>query len=121
MRNAFMHAVASVLLTTSAAWAADDAAKPDQVTKVEQRMENFKKRIDGGKSNKSLTSEEAAKVDAEYGAIQKMIVDAKSDGKVTPAELQEIHKRQAAFSKEIFAEKHDTQGTQLSAKNAPKK
>lgn len=113
MRNQIIHACAAIILTTSAAWAADDTVKPDAVAKIDQRMVHFKERIDTGKANKSITGDEATRLTTEYDAMARMIADAKADGKVTRAELKAIQERQAAFGKTIYADKHNADGKQL--------
>jgi uncharacterized membrane protein YebE (DUF533 family) len=113
MDTKFISAIAAIFMATTTVWAASDVASPDKVAKVEQRMANFKKRIDSGKANQSLTPSEATKADAEYEGISKMIASAKADGKVSQEELNAIQERQNAFSKSIHAEKHDTEGKQL--------
>lgn len=116
MRFQLTSVLAAVLLTAAPVWAANHVAKPENVAKAEQRMDGFKKRIDAGKANKSLTPDEANKMDAEFLAIGKMLADAKADGHVTSDELKAINQRQATFGKLIYQEKHDTEGRQTSVK-----
>jgi len=107
MRSAIARSLALFVFATSAAWAAKDSAKADDVVKAEKRMENFKTRIDAGKADKSLTAKEAAKAEADYFGIAKMIAEAKADGTVTNAELKAIQEQQEALDKAIFASRHN--------------
>lgn len=101
MRKLTVGSFAAFLLATSGSWAADNLAG------VQKRMADFRTRIDAGKADKSLTSNEAARIDADYFDIARMIAEAKSDGTVTDAELKAIHDRQEALNKAIYAGRHN--------------
>ncbi len=116
MHEKILLTFAAILMTTSAAWAAEDTAKPENVAKMDHRMENFKKRIDSGKANQSIARDQAARVQADFDAIAKMIADAKSDGKVTRKELKAVRERQASLGKTIQADRRNGKGKQPATK-----
>lgn len=109
MKSRLVAAIVGSLIVTSTAWA-------DELKNVDAQMVSFKKRIDNGKRDKSLTGEEAARLDAEYDALTRMIAEAKRDGKITHEEKRMIDERQDALGRMIFKQKHDAEGRPAQAK-----
>jgi len=81
-------------------------------TRIDQRQEIQKQRIEQGVQSGQLTSREAANLEKGQGKVQKMEDRALKDGTLTNKERARIEHAQDKQDKKIYREKHDKQTVQ---------
>jgi len=80
-------------------------------TRIDQRQEQQKQRIEQGGQSGQLTSKEAERLQKGQAKVQKMEDRALKDGALTPKERARIEHAQDKQDKKIYREKHDKQRT----------
>lgn len=78
-------------------------------TRIDQRQEQQKQRIEQGVQSGQLTAKEAGHLQKGQAKVRKMEDRAMKDGTLTPKERDRIEREQNKQDKKIYREKHDKQ------------